>query len=190
MSPPVSLSEESTSGSIKNMERESRQSDLHKTTSHLDDVKPVTNHTDANILPSVEAKPPNADSEKDAVPAPPPNPMMDPKSFPDGGLDAWLCVLGGFCALFCSFGWINCIGVFQEYYQTHQLRNYSASTVSWIPSLEVFMMFFGVSGLSLLHLQGKSLTDVTSRAQYSGSATIATAHATSCSSAPFCMSSA
>ena len=44
---------------------------------------------------------------------------------------------------FVSFGWINCIGVFQEYYQTHQLRNYSSSTIAWIPSLEAFMMFFG-----------------------------------------------
>jgi len=28
--------------------------------------------------------------------------------FPDGGFQAWLVVLGGFCAVFCSFGWINC----------------------------------------------------------------------------------
>ena len=36
------------------------------------------------------------------------------------------------------------IGVFQAYYQTHQLSEYSPSDVSWIPSLEVFMMFAGV----------------------------------------------
>jgi hypothetical protein len=33
----------------------------------------------------------------------PPN-LMDPSSYPDGGLQAWLCVLGAFCALFVSFG--------------------------------------------------------------------------------------
>jgi hypothetical protein len=27
---------------------------------------------------------------------------------PDGGLQAWLVVLGGFCMVFASFGWINC----------------------------------------------------------------------------------
>jgi hypothetical protein len=27
---------------------------------------------------------------------------------PDGGLQAWAVVLGGFCCLFCSFGWTNC----------------------------------------------------------------------------------
>jgi hypothetical protein len=35
--------------------------------------------------------------------AAPPNPM-DPSSFPDGGLRAWLVVLGGFCSLIVSFG--------------------------------------------------------------------------------------
>lgn len=41
--------------------------------------------------------------------APPSKPsMMDPSSFPDGGFEAWGTVLGGFCALFVSFGWINC----------------------------------------------------------------------------------
>jgi hypothetical protein len=32
----------------------------------------------------------------------------DPNAVPDGGLAAWLCVFGGFCAVFSSFGWINC----------------------------------------------------------------------------------
>lgn len=27
---------------------------------------------------------------------------------PDGGLEAWSVVAGGFCAVFASFGWINC----------------------------------------------------------------------------------
>lgn len=55
---------------------------------------------------------------------------------------------------------INCIGVFQNYYQTHQLKEYSPSTIGWvrlvessarsttadcsqISSLETFFMFFG-----------------------------------------------
>ena len=32
------------------------------------------------------------------------NPMMDPSSFPDGGLKAWSTVAGAWCALFVSFG--------------------------------------------------------------------------------------
>lgn len=46
---------------------------------------------------------------------------------------------------FSTFGWINCVGVFQDYYSTHQLKSYSASTVSWIISCELFFMFLGVS---------------------------------------------
>ncbi|KAL7935865.1 monocarboxylate permease-like protein [Trichoderma chlorosporum] len=61
---------------------------------------------------------------------------------PDGGIEAWLVVLGGFCTVFASFGWINCIGIFQDYYQSHQLKAYSPSTVAWISSVESFMLFF------------------------------------------------
>ena len=40
-------------------------------------------------------------------------PLQDP---PHDGLQAWLVVLGCWCVFICSFGWINCIRVFQEYY--------------------------------------------------------------------------
>jgi hypothetical protein len=69
-------------------------------------------------------------------PAAPVNPWSDPSQFPDGGAQAWLTVSGAAACLFCSFGWINCVGIFQDYYQTHQLSNYSTSTVSWIPALQ------------------------------------------------------
>jgi len=32
----------------------------------------------------------------------------NPNDYPDGGFEAWLVVFGGFCAVFCGFGWINC----------------------------------------------------------------------------------
>ncbi|PTB63200.1 MFS general substrate transporter [Trichoderma citrinoviride] len=59
---------------------------------------------------------------------------------PNGGLRAWLVVLGAWCTSFCSFGWINSVGVFQDYYEATILKEYSASTVSWIPSLQIFFM--------------------------------------------------
>ena len=68
---------------------------------------------------------------------------VNPADFPDGGFEAWLVVVGAWCCLFVSFGWINCIGVFQQYYQEHLLSSYSSGTIAWIPSMEVFMMFFG-----------------------------------------------
>jgi hypothetical protein len=33
--------------------------------------------------------------------------------------------------------------VFQEYYQTHQLKDKSPSTIAWIGSLQTFFMFSG-----------------------------------------------
>jgi MFS family permease len=100
--------------------------------------------TEANIFPEPEVEA-DADLEKGGV-IPKSAPVLggvNPADFPDGGLEACLVVLGGWFCLFCSFGWINCIGVFQEYYQEHLLKQYTSSTVSWIPSMEVFMMFLG-----------------------------------------------
>ncbi|KAH7354538.1 major facilitator superfamily transporter [Plectosphaerella cucumerina] len=62
---------------------------------------------------------------------------------PDGGTQAWLTVAGSSACLFVSFGWVNCIGVFQDYYLAHQLRAYTESEVSWIPSLQIFFMLCG-----------------------------------------------
>ncbi|KAI2616187.1 major facilitator superfamily domain-containing protein [Hypomontagnella submonticulosa] len=75
---------------------------------------------------------------------PPENPedLASIGDFPDGGFDAWFCIAGGFCNIFSSFGWVNCIGVFQDYYQTHMLSSYSPSEVAWIPATESFMLFF------------------------------------------------
>ncbi|KAJ0414074.1 MFS general substrate transporter [Aspergillus carlsbadensis] len=66
---------------------------------------------------------------------------LDPSDFPDGGLKAWSVVAGGWCCLFCSYGWINVIGLFQTYYQEDLLRSYSPSAISWITSVETGMMY-------------------------------------------------
>lgn len=58
------------------------------------------------------------------------------KAFPDGGVQAWLTVIGSAACLFCSFGWVNAVGIFQDYYEETLLREYSASTIAWIPSLQ------------------------------------------------------
>jgi MFS family permease len=111
----------------------------------LDDIESENKETDASsVVPDSEPRA-EADLEKGEA-APPPQPVaggVNPADFPDGGLEANLVLLGGWCCLFCSFGWINCIGIFQEYYQLNSLSQYSSSAVSWIPSMEVFVMFLG-----------------------------------------------
>ena len=37
---------------------------------------------------------------------------------------------------------LDCVGVFQAYYQAVTLREYSPSTIAWISSLMIFFMFF------------------------------------------------
>ncbi|TIC91265.1 putative transporter MCH4 [Colletotrichum higginsianum] len=83
------------------------------------------------------------DPEKSAgapTPAGGAKPSYPGSDAPDGGVVAWLVVLGAWCTSFCSFGWVNSVGAFQEYYQNDLLRNYSPSTISWIPSLQIFFM--------------------------------------------------
>ncbi|KAK9371160.1 monocarboxylate permease-like protein [Lipomyces kononenkoae] len=66
-------------------------------------------------------------------------PLLEP---PEGGTKAYLSLLGGSLGLFISFGWANCIGLFQAEYESNQLSNYSSSAVSWITSTEFFFMLF------------------------------------------------
>ena len=80
--------------------------------------------------------------DEEMVEKPAVNPWTDPKSFPEGGAQAWLTVAGASACLFVSFGWVNCVGVFQEYYSTNQLKQYSASDVAWIPALQSRGHFF------------------------------------------------
>ncbi|KZT12246.1 MFS general substrate transporter [Laetiporus sulphureus 93-53] len=62
--------------------------------------------------------------------------------FPDGGIQAWLTVLGAFLSLYCSFGQLNAFGTFQSWYAEHQLQAYPAFTISWIGSLQLWVFFF------------------------------------------------
>ena len=63
-------------------------------------------------------------------------------TFPEGGLRAWLVVLGSFSGMTASFGILNSAGAFQAYLSTHQLVHESPSAVGWIFSLYAFLTFF------------------------------------------------
>jgi len=61
--------------------------------------------------------------------------------YPEGGLQAYLVVLGGWCGMIGGFSLMNCVGVIQAYLQENQLRDYSPSTVGWIFSIYLFFIF-------------------------------------------------
>ncbi|KAL6364365.1 hypothetical protein LRP88_01763 [Fusarium phalaenopsidis] len=64
-----------------------------------------------------------------------------PDGPPESGAAAWLVVLGAWCCSFSSPGWINSVGSFQQYYEVGPLKDYSSSTIAWIPSLQIFFLF-------------------------------------------------
>ena len=66
----------------------------------------------------------------------------DEVTYPEGGREAWLCILGSFMGLVAALGMMNSVGVYHSYLAEHQLRNYNESTISWIFSMYIFLSFF------------------------------------------------
>jgi MFS family permease len=66
-------------------------------------------------------------------------------TFPEGGLKAWLVVAGSFSIISGTYGLISSVGLFQSYWQEHQLSSYTTRDVSWIAAVNVFLnLFLGV----------------------------------------------
>ncbi|KAF5663634.1 peptide chain release factor 1 [Fusarium heterosporum] len=63
----------------------------------------------------------------------------EPVEPPDGGLQAWLQVVTGHLVAFNSWGYLISFGIFQPYYE--EQFSLPPSTVSWIGSLEVCLIF-------------------------------------------------
>jgi hypothetical protein len=61
-------------------------------------------------------------------------------SIPNGGLRAWLQVAGSFFLFFNSWGIINTFGVYQTYYESAILAAETPSTISWIGSVQAFLL--------------------------------------------------
>ncbi|KAI1334543.1 MFS general substrate transporter [Xylariaceae sp. FL0016] len=80
-----------------------------------------------------------------ALASPSPHPAT---AIPDGGLAAWLNLLGAFIIMINTFGILNTFGVYQTYYETQLLSDHSSSEISWIGSLQgaLLMMTGIVSG--------------------------------------------
>ncbi|KAJ5758754.1 hypothetical protein N7520_005910 [Penicillium odoratum] len=70
----------------------------------------------------------------------PENPDTPPPP-PNGGPVAWLQVAGAFFLFFNSWGVVNTFGVFQSYYEDVLFSSYSASSISWIGTVQGFLLF-------------------------------------------------
>ncbi|KAI1080527.1 MFS general substrate transporter [Whalleya microplaca] len=68
--------------------------------------------------------------------------LLGNETYPEGGLQAWLVVLGAWCGLVASLGLMNCIATFQTYVAAHQLSDYDEGTIGWIFSFYTALAFF------------------------------------------------
>ncbi|TGO53860.1 hypothetical protein BCON_0116g00040 [Botryotinia convoluta] len=66
-----------------------------------------------------------------------PNPHAD---IPNGGVVAWLQVVGSFFLFFNSWGIVNMFGAFQTFYENDLLSHESPSNISWIGSIQAFLL--------------------------------------------------
>ncbi|CAK7200574.1 hypothetical protein SEUCBS139899_003272 [Sporothrix eucalyptigena] len=85
-----------------------------------------------DIVPA-DAAPPEDAAPLTAGPAPP----------PDGGFQAWLQVAAAFLLYWNSLGLLNGFGAYQTYYGQVLLADESASAISWIGSVQVFLLMAG-----------------------------------------------
>ncbi|TGJ87378.1 hypothetical protein E0Z10_g1410 [Xylaria hypoxylon] len=63
-------------------------------------------------------------------------------TYPEGGLRAWLVVLGAWSGLAASLGVYNSTGVIEAYLSRELLPNESPSTIGWIFGVYAFMTWF------------------------------------------------
>ncbi|GLB42998.1 putative MFS general substrate transporter [Lyophyllum shimeji] len=61
---------------------------------------------------------------------------------PDGGLVAWMTIVGGWLVYFCGLGFFNSYGVFQDFYVRKFMTNKTPSEIAWIGSFEIALQFF------------------------------------------------
>lgn len=61
------------------------------------------------------------------------------ETYPEGGLDAWLVVLGAWCGLAASIGIYNTAGVLQVIVSKALLPDEAPSNIGWIFSIYAFL---------------------------------------------------
>ncbi|KAJ3572830.1 hypothetical protein NP233_g2822 [Leucocoprinus birnbaumii] len=68
-------------------------------------------------------------------------------TFPEGGMRAWIVVIGAWLLQFTTFGLVNAYGAFNDFYVREYLSDKSSSDIGWIGSLQVALLL-GVAGFA------------------------------------------
>ncbi|KAL4912693.1 major facilitator superfamily domain-containing protein [Aspergillus aurantiobrunneus] len=67
--------------------------------------------------------------------------VLEPPKYPEGGLRAWLVVLGAWCAMIPSMGLLNSLGTLHAWTSSYQLQGYSESSIGWIYGAYGFFLY-------------------------------------------------
>ncbi|KAK4203195.1 putative monocarboxylate transporter [Triangularia verruculosa] len=114
-------------------------STLSSASTHVD-ASPPTTLPRIGPLRSINTPEPPVDLEHTTMEK---RPMVD--SPPEGGLHAWLTVLGSFCITTAVYGLSNSVGVIQPYWAEYQLSPFAVENIAWISGANIFLcLFLGV----------------------------------------------
>lgn len=102
--------------------------------------KPGPNVSDSDRSPARGPRTPSSGSHGDSERGGTDGEAVE--TYPEGGREAWLVVLGSWLALLPSLGIMNTLATFQTYISTHQLLGMSEGSIGWIFSLYTFLAFF------------------------------------------------
>ncbi|KAJ6589092.1 MFS general substrate transporter [Mycena capillaripes] len=64
-----------------------------------------------------------------------------PGPVPDGGLEAWATVAGGFMLYVAGLGYFNAYGVYQDFYVREFMTQHSPAEIAWIGSCQIALQF-------------------------------------------------
>ncbi|KAK8052857.1 MFS monocarboxylate transporter [Apiospora saccharicola] len=104
----------------------------------IGEKKAVASDASQTTLENGQQNKADVESAPPAAPAP-----GGPPPAPNGGVTAWLQVLGAFMIFFNSWGILNTFGVYQTYYESGQLFTTSSSNISWIGSIQAYLVLLG-----------------------------------------------
>lgn len=63
-------------------------------------------------------------------------------NYPEGGTQAWLVVLGAWCAMIPSMGLLNTLAILEAWVASEELPTMDTSTIGWIFSCYAFLLYF------------------------------------------------
>ncbi|QRV86674.1 major facilitator superfamily transporter [Ceratobasidium sp. AG-Ba] len=66
--------------------------------------------------------------------------QVAPPAIPDGGVVAWTTICS-WLVLFCTFGYVNAFGVFEDYYSREYMTNKTSSDIAWVGSTQLCLQF-------------------------------------------------